>query len=199
MLESYCISKGEYKEVTQDINPQGQQNVQQNVIGGVLQGNYSIDRDNNPFNLRPNGGPQFNGYIGKKEGFRGTTSIGYFAVFDTLSNGTRAGLKNLEGYFTKRKLNTITKIINVYAPGGSTGQSQQSTNNYVNFVVDYMKKNWNPNVTATTILSFSGSSEVNPDNIKMFKELNKAILKQEGKLTNDLIAAIASFNVQNLA
>jgi hypothetical protein len=204
MLESYCISKGEYEESTQkDIDPSGQQNAQQNaqqnVVGGVLQGNYSTARDNNPFNLRPNGGPQFNGYIGKKEGFRGTTSIGYFAVFDTLSNGTRAGLKNLEGYFTKRKLNTITKIINVYAPGGSTGQSQQSTNNYVNFVVDYMKKNWNPNVTATTILSFSGSSEVNPNNIKMFKELNKAILKQEGKLTNDLIAAIASFNVQNLA
>jgi hypothetical protein len=165
----------------------------------VVNGRYSTFTDNNPFNLRPNGGTQFNGYIGKKEGFRGNESIGYFAVFDTKTNGTRAGLKNLEGYFTRRKLKTIKSIINTYAPGGSTGQSQSNTNSYVNSVVNYMKKNWNASVTDTTILSFSGALETNPNNIKMFKELNLAILKQEGKLTTDLIASINSFDTKNLA
>ena len=33
MLESYCISKGEYKEITQDINPQGQQSQGQQSQG----------------------------------------------------------------------------------------------------------------------------------------------------------------------
>jgi hypothetical protein len=35
MLESYCISKGEYKEVTQDINPQEQQGQGQQSQGGT--------------------------------------------------------------------------------------------------------------------------------------------------------------------
>lgn len=201
-LDSYCISKGEYTETeAKNINPQGQSQPSSPSPSpsNTISGRYSTFTDNNPFNLRPNGGTQFNGYTGKKEGFRGNTSIGYFAVFDTKTNGIRAGLKNLEGYFTRRKLKTIKSIINTYAPGGSTGQSQSNTNSYVNFVVNYMKKNWDASVTDTTILSFSGASETNPNNIKMFKELNLAILKQEGKLTTDLIASINSFDIKNLA
>ena len=201
-LDSYCISKGEYTETeSKNINPQGQTKPSSSspTQSNVISGRYSTFTDNNPFNLRPNSGTQFNGYIGKKEGFRGNTSIGYFAVFDTKTNGIRAGLKNLEGYFTRRKLKTIKSIINTYAPGGSIGQSQSNTNSYVNFIVDYMKKNWNASITDITILSFSGASETNPNNVKMFKELNLAILKQEGKLTTDLIASINSFDIKNLA
>jgi hypothetical protein len=62
-----------------------------------------------------------------------------------------------------------------------------------------MQKNWNPNVTATTPLSFSGPTEMNPDNIKMFKALVSAIAKQEGKLTPELVANINSFDTKNLA
>jgi len=165
----------------------------------ILPGRYSTFIDNNPFNLRPNSGPQFNGFIGIKEGFRGANSIGYFAVFDTETNGVRAGLKNLEGYFTRRKLNNIKQIINTYAPPGSIGQTQQATTGYINNVVNYMSTNWKQGTTETTTLSFSGPNETDQNNIKMFKELNKAILRQEGKLTSRLIQLIDNFNIRNLA
>jgi len=169
------------------------------VGAGQLTGAYSTANDNNPFNLRPNSGEQFNGYIGKKEGFRGTQSIGEFAVFDTITNGIRAGMKNLEGYFTRRNLKTISQIINTYAPGGSAGQSQADTNSYVNNVLSYMQKNWKPEITATSQLAFSGPAETDPDNIKMFKTLVGAIAKQEGKLTPGLASSIDSFDTKNLA
>jgi peptidoglycan hydrolase-like protein with peptidoglycan-binding domain len=169
------------------------------VGAGQLTGAYSTANDNNPFNLRPNSGEQFNGYIGKKEGFRGTQSIGEFAVFDTITNGIRAGMKNLEGYFTRRNLKTISQIINTYAPGGSAGQSQADTNSYVNSVLSYMQKNWKPEITATSQLAFSGPAETDPDNIKMFKTLVSAIAKQEGKLTPGLASSIDSFDTKNLA
>jgi len=202
-LESYCIAQGDSSYTTPkrespaaNTTPTPTPTPTQS---GVIPGRYSTFNDNNPFNLRPNSGPQFTGYIGKKEGFRGNTSIGYFAVFDTKIHGIRAGLKNLEGYFTRRKLKNIKEIINVYAPGGSVGQTQANTNAYVNSVTNYMKANWDPAVTSTTTLTFAGSTETNPKNIKMFKELNKAILKQEGKLTSDLISSIDSFDTKNLA
>lgn len=165
----------------------------------IIPGKYDTALDNNPFNLRPNSGAQFNGAIGKKEGFRGSTSIGFFIVFDTKTNGVRAGLKNLEGYFTRRKLDTVTKIINTYAPAGTPGQTTSDTNIYVKNVVAHLKANWNPAVTAVSTLSFAGAAETNASNIKMFKELNKAILQQEGKLTVDLSTSIDSFDIKNLA
>ena len=36
----------------------------------------------------------------------------------------------------------IKEIINTYAPGGSTGQSQANTDLYVKSVTNYMKTNW---------------------------------------------------------
>jgi hypothetical protein len=108
-------------------------------------------------------------------------------------------MKNLEGYFTVRRLKTISQIINTYAPGGSSGQSQANTNLYINNVVTYMQQNWNKNVTAETPLSFAGSAETNTNNIKMFKALVQAIARQEGKLTPDLTASINSFDTKNLA
>lgn len=213
-LESYCISKGDFSEIKEkDIDPQGQNSTPQTTTStntnptttstktntNIITGRYSTALDNNPFNLRPNGGSQFNGYVGSKEGFRGDLSIGLFAVFDTKTNGIRAGMKNLEGYFTRRNLKTISQIINTYAPAGSKGQSQANTNIYINNVVAYMKQNWNPNITASTVLSFAGPSETNPNNIKMFKTLVEAIARQEGKLTPDLVADINSFDIKNLA
>jgi len=183
-----------------DIFPTGQNQppLPQSTLG-ILNDRYDTSTDNNPFNLRPNGGEQFTGYIGKKEGFRGNESIGLFAVFNTKTNGIRAGMKNLEGYFTVRRLKTISQIINTYAPGGSSGQSQANTNLYINNVVTYMQQNWNKNVTAETPLSFAGSAETNANNIKMFKALVQAIARQEGKLTPDLTASINSFDTKNLA
>ena len=198
-LESYCISKGNFEEVVdKDIDPQGQKETTSTNTTTSTE-RYSTSKDNNPFNLRPNTGTQFNGYVGKKEGFRGDTSIGYFAVFDTKTNGIRAGMKNLEGYFTRKNLKTISQIINTYAPGNSTGQSQANTDLYVRNVVTYMQQNWKSNISSTTPLSFAGSTETNPDNVKMFKTLVEAIARQEGKLTADLIASINSFDIKNLA
>lgn len=161
----------------------------------TLSGNYSTSNDNNPFNLRPNSGTQFNGVIGKKEGFRGSTSIGFFVVFDTIDNGVRAGLKNLEGYFTRRNLKTVSEIINTYAPPGDGN----NTDGYIADVVDWLNENWKAGTTKDTVLSFNGPSETNLDNIKMFKELNKIILKKEGKLTDTLKSLIDNFNIANLA
>ena len=198
-LESYCISKGNFKEISaKDIDPKGQKETTSTNTTTSTE-RYSTSKDNNPFNLRPNTGTQFNGYVGKKEGFRGDTSIGYFAVFDTKTNGIRAGMKNLEGYFTRKNLKTISQIINTYAPGKSTGQSQANTDLYVRNVVTYMQQNWKSNISSTTPLSFAGSTETNPDNVKMFKTLVEAIARQEGKLTADLVASINSFDIKNLA
>ena len=165
----------------------------------TLPGNYSTSRDNNPYNLRPNSGAQFNGVIGKKEGFNNGVSIGFFVVFDTLENGVRAGLKNLERYFTKRNLNNIRDIVNVYAPKDDGSGNKIDNVNYIKFVVKYMKNNWKATAEQDTILSFAGPTEANADNIKMFKEINKAILDMEGKLPASLAAAIDSFDITKLA
>jgi len=165
----------------------------------TLPGNYSTSKDNNPYNLRPNSGAQFNGVIGKKEGFNSGVSIGFFVVFDTLENGVRAGLKNLERYFTKRNLNNIRDIINVYAPKDDGFGNKIDNVSYIKFVVKYMKSNWKATAEQDTILSFAGPTEANADNIKMFKEINKAILDMEGKLPATLAAAIDSFDISKLA
>jgi hypothetical protein len=61
-----------------------------------------------------------------------------------------------------------------------------------------MKKNWKSTVDKNTVLVFAGSTETNADSIKMFKELNKAILDQEGKLTATLISLIDNFDISKL-
>ena len=165
----------------------------------LLPEKYITSKDNNPFNLRPlQSLNQFNGSIGKKEGFNKGSSIGSFVVFDTLQNGIRAGMKNLSNYFTKYKRDTISKIINAYAPGGTPGQSSSRTSNYVNLITTYMKTNYDSSITADTKLTFNGAAETNQNNIKMFKILVKGILNQEGGLTSEVEKAINSFVISSL-
>ena len=112
-------------------------------------------------------------------------------------------MKNLSTYFTKRNLKTIKEIINVYAPGGSTGQSQSATNNYIKIVTDKIKNRWATplgiSFDENTILNFKGSNETDPNNIKMFKELNKAILEQEGNVSSVTLTTIDNFDIKKLA
>jgi hypothetical protein len=51
------------------------------------------------------------------KGLKGRTSDG-FLIFDTPTNGVRAGFINLTNAYLKRGLNTIEKIFPVYAPSG---------------------------------------------------------------------------------
>ena len=165
----------------------------------ILPGNYITDRDNNPFNLRPlRGTNQFNGSIGKKEGFNNGSSIGYFTVFDTLENGVRAGMKNLSTYFTKYRRDTINEIISAYAPGGTPGQSSSRTSNYVDLITNYMKTNYSSSITSNTKLTFNGVAETNQNNIKMFKTLVKGILNQEGGLNPRVETLINNFIISSL-
>lgn len=163
-----------------------------------LSGFFSTSKDNNPFNII-NTTTRWKGKIGYKETLPDEQGrIRKFVVFDTIENGTRAGLINLSGYFTKYKLKTISQIINRYAPPGTAAQSAEATKSYIKQVVDYMKKNYSSSITESTILTFNGYSETNSDNIKMFKILVKAILKVEGGLTSAKIQAIDNFDIKNL-
>jgi len=162
-----------------------------------LSGRYSTSRDNNPYNIRPIGtAVNFNGVTGQKEGFRGDKSIGYFLVFDELNNGIRAGMKNLVNGYFKKDINTVSSIISRYAPS-SDGNN---TTNYINGVVTAMQSalvgTSYEKMTANTKLSFAGYTENNADNTKMFKELNKAILIQEGG--RFATGNVDSFNIANL-
>ena len=81
----------------------------------LLPEKYITSKDNNPFNLRPlQSLNQFNGSIGKKEGFNKGSSIGSFVVFDTLQNGIRAGMKNLSNYFLYYPPCYYIVIYNIY-------------------------------------------------------------------------------------
>jgi len=51
------------------------------------------------------------------KGLKAKTSDG-FLIFDTPTNGARAGFINLTNAYLKRGLNTIEKIFPVYAPSG---------------------------------------------------------------------------------
>ena len=163
-----------------------------------LSGFFSTSKDNNIFNII-NTTTRWKGKIGYKETPPDEQGrIRKFVVFDTIENGTRAGLINLSGYFTKYKLKTINQIINRYAPPGTAAQSAEATKSYIKQVVDYMKKNYSSSITESTILTFNGYSETNSDNIKMFKILVKAILKVEGGLTSAKIQSIDNFDIKNL-
>lgn len=164
-----------------------------------LDGAYSTTSDNNPYNIRPIGSAiNFNGVTGQKEGFRGSSSIGYFLVFDTLNNGVRAGMKNLVNGYFNNNINTINGIVNRYAPSSDSND----TESYIDGVAADMKAALSgtkyKNIDKNTVLSFSGADEKNTDNIKMFRELNKAILRKEGAPAN-AIALVDSFPIANLA
>lgn len=144
----------------------------------ILSGAYITEQDNNPFNLEPLYGgmeKQFDGTVGKK---KASNSGKYFAVFDTIDNGIRAGLKNLSGYFTKYNKDSIQKILTRYDSGHS--------DNYKNYVVDKMKT-WKTTASYTSKLpAFKGKNETNADTIKMFKTLVKAIHSFEGGSSTNL-------------
>jgi hypothetical protein len=88
-------------------------------------GNFVVRgmRNNNPFNLRNSPKYKWKGQIGvdDKE----------FCVFDTLENGVRAGVRNLQnGYFSKGL--TIRQILEKYAPS-----FENDTENYIRHVIKY--------------------------------------------------------------
>ena len=162
--------------------------------GPNLPGGYSTYNDNNPMNII-NSKDDWKGKIGSKQA---KNSGLWFVVFDNLKNGIRAGLINLSGKFTKYNLNTVEKIINVYAPGGSPGQPKEKTEIYIKDVTKYLQDNVNKNIKRNTILKFNGKNETDANNIKMFKALAKAILTEEGKLKPEYFQIIDKFDIKNL-
>jgi hypothetical protein len=154
----------------------------------ILPGNYSTSNDNNPFNLRQNGGDitkQFNGALGKKA----DPGNDYFVVFNTIDNGVRAGMKNLSNYFVTKRLRTLNNILTVYCPGYSTS--------YKNYILGKMKA-WDPSVTWTSTLpDFKGNLETNASTITMFRTLVKAIFTFEGG-DSKYLTNIDSFPIPNL-
>jgi hypothetical protein len=160
----------------------------------VIKGSYSTNNDNNPFNIIYTGA----GWQGS-QGFKVASNSGLkFEVFDTIDNGVRAGMKNLSNYFTKLKKTTISQIINTYAPGGTSGQTQANTDRYIKFVTSELQQNWNANITSNSRLTFRGALETDPNNIKMFKELCKAILEQEGSPSASVLTLIDNFDIKKL-
>ena len=73
-------------------------------------------KQNNPFNIRVNAANKWLGKIPTPNGFE---------AFDSLEHGIRAGLKLLQNYH-KKGLNTVSKIINVFAP-----PVENETTNYI--------------------------------------------------------------------
>ena len=163
----------------------------------VLKGNYSTSADNNPFNLRPLSRDQFTGTTGQKQALKSGVSIGYFTVFDTLDNGIRAGMLNLKNYFNNKKLYTIENIIQTYAPGGSPGQTSDSTQRYINRVVNYFKSNGYSNITPDqNLINLNTDILANEDSIKILRTLAKIILQVEGRM--DLDSNIDNFDISKI-
>ena len=149
---------------------------------------YVTARDNNPFNIVSTPGTRaYNGVVGTKIA---QNSGKAFLVFDTLDNGIRAGMKNISNYFTRRRLRTVQTILAVYAPPGNPP--------YVNFVVDYLQDNWNRTTTSTSQLpDFKGKTETNPNTIKMFRTLVKAMYIFEGG-NRAYLSKIDNYPISNL-
>jgi hypothetical protein len=82
-------------------------------------------KNNNPFNLKYFDSINWKGQIGQNKGF---------AVFDTINNGVRAGVKNMVHSIEEDGCNTIEKLVNDHAPEGDN--SEQSRVNYVKFLYD---------------------------------------------------------------
>jgi hypothetical protein len=179
--------------VNLDLNVLSTPESTKNSNGSLLSGGYSTFNDNNPMNII-NTNNNWVGKIGKKQA---RNSGLWFVVFDTPENGIRAALINLSNYFTKYNRNTVEKIINAYAPGGSAGQSNANTELYKKNVTKYLQDNFNKNINRNTILKFNGKNETDPNNIKMFKLLAKAILKVEGT-QNKYYSVIDNFDIKKL-
>jgi hypothetical protein len=177
-----------------DSNPRFLSNPSSTKIGKVIEGAYDTSEDNNPFNVIGSS-DNWNGKIGIKQA---KNSGLWFIVFNTVENGIRAGLINLSGYFTRYNANTIEKIINRYAPGGSLGQTNEATNTYKQNVLNHLKANYDKNIKLNTVLSFKGKNETNTNNIKMFKELAKIILKIEDNTSTKYWPVIDKFDIKNL-
>ena len=165
---------------------------------GTFPDRYSTKADNNPYNIRPIGtATNFNGVTGQKEGFRGTTSIGNFLVFDNLQNGVRAGMKNLiNGYF-KQNINTVRTIIAKYAPASDSNDTESYISNVVKRMQVGLVGTRYAELTDKTKLEFSGADEGNLQNRQMFRELNKAILISEGG--SFATTVVDSFEISKLA
>ena len=86
------------------------------IISGLTRG----ERNNNPGNIRPNPAYKWQGQIG--------VDSGNYIIFDDAVNGIRAIGKDLITKFSRR-LDTVQKIIEVYAP-----PSENLTGSYVNAV-----------------------------------------------------------------
>jgi hypothetical protein len=104
---------------------------------------------------------------------------------------------NLFNSYFRANINTVEGIINKYAPASDNNNTPE----YISNVVTQMKARLTgtkyANLTSKTKLSFKGSTETDPNNIKMFKELNKAILVQEGGAF--ATTQVDAFPITNLA
>jgi hypothetical protein len=137
--------------------------------------------DNNPFNIRPIGSAtNFNGVVGQKQAFRGSTSIGTFLVFDNLNNGVRAGMKNLVNSYFNRGIDNINDIITKYAPPSDNNNTADYIANVRSRMQTALAGTKYAKLNSTTPLTFKGAKETDLDNIKMFKALCNAILVSEG-------------------
>ncbi len=153
------------------------------VSGGTstITGAYSMRADNNPFNIRPIGSAtNFNGVVGQKQAFRGSTSIGTFLVFDNLNNGVRAGMKNLVNSYFNRGIDNINDIITKYAPPSDNNNTADYIANVRSRMQTALTGTKYAKLNSTTPLTFKGAKETDPENIKMFKALCNAILVSEG-------------------
>jgi hypothetical protein len=153
------------------------------VSGGTstITGAYSMRADNNPFNIRPIGSAtNFNGVVGQKQAFRGSTSIGTFLVFDNLNNGVRAGMKNLVNSYFNRGIDNINDIITKYAPPSDNNNTADYIANVRSRMQTALAGTKYAKLNSTTPLTFKGAKETDPENIKMFKALCNAILVSEG-------------------
>lgn len=82
-------------------------------------------RNNNPGNLRPlAGGVKWQGQVG--------IDAGNYLIFDTMTNGIRAMTRDLKTKLA-RGLNTIAKILYVYAPAADNNNVEA----YISSVCEY--------------------------------------------------------------
>lgn len=75
-------------------------------------------RNNNPLNIRKNAGFSWVGEVGQDEAG--------FVVFDSVENGIRAAAKLIKNYDRLYSINTISEIINRWAP-----PSENDTQSYI--------------------------------------------------------------------
>ena len=104
---------------------------------------------------------------------------------------------NLKNYFNNKKLYTIENIIQTYAPGGSPGQTSDSTQRYINRVVNYFKSNGYSNITPDqNLINLNTDILANEDSIKILRTLAKIILQVEGRM--DLDSNIDNFDISKI-